>query len=73
MAGNKGAVSIRLQFHDTTFCFVTAHFAAGHANVEERNHDYITIANELEFLKGKTISSHEFSGSCFRIAIRDLV
>ncbi|KAG0141200.1 hypothetical protein CROQUDRAFT_52064 [Cronartium quercuum f. sp. fusiforme G11] len=59
MAGNKGAVSIRLQFHDTTFCFVTAHFAAGYANVDERNHDYVTIANELEFLKGKTISSHE--------------
>lgn len=59
MAGNKGAVSIRLQYHDSSFCFVTAHFAAGYTNVEERNHDYLTIYNELEFLKGKTISSHE--------------
>ncbi|KIK67838.1 hypothetical protein GYMLUDRAFT_68857 [Collybiopsis luxurians FD-317 M1] len=59
MSGNKGAVGIRLQYHDTTFCFVTAHLAAGHANVEERNTDYRTIETGLHFLKGKTISSHE--------------
>lgn len=29
MAGNKGAVAIRLDYHDTSMCFVTAHFAAG--------------------------------------------
>ncbi|KAJ4479331.1 inositol polyphosphate phosphatase [Lentinula aciculospora] len=59
MSGNKGAVGIRLQYHDTTFCFVTAHLAAGHANIEERNMDYRTIETGLHFLKGKTISSHE--------------
>ncbi|KAJ4465875.1 inositol polyphosphate phosphatase [Lentinula lateritia] len=59
MSGNKGAAGIRLQYHDTTFCFITAHLAAGHANVEERNMDYRTIETGLHFLKGKTISSHE--------------
>ncbi|KAF5393181.1 hypothetical protein D9757_001344 [Collybiopsis confluens] len=59
MSGNKGAVGIRLQYHDTTFCFVTAHLAAGHANTEERNADYRTIETGLHFLKGKTILSHE--------------
>ncbi|KAF9076927.1 inositol polyphosphate phosphatase [Rhodocollybia butyracea] len=59
MSGNKGAVGIRLQYHDTSFCFVTAHLAAGHANIEERNMDYRTIETGLHFLKGKTISSHE--------------
>ncbi|KAK7470419.1 Inositol-1,4,5-trisphosphate 5-phosphatase 1 [Stygiomarasmius scandens] len=59
MSGNKGAVGIRLDYHDTSFCFLTAHLAAGHANVEERNQDYWTIANGLRFLKEKTISSHE--------------
>ena len=59
MSGNKGAVGIRLEFFDTSFCFLTAHLAAGHANIEERNADYRTIANELHFLKGKTIDSHE--------------
>lgn len=60
MSGNKGAVGIRLDFYDTSFCFLTAHFAAGHSNIEERNADYRTIANGLHFLKGKTIDSHEY-------------
>ncbi|KAF8528795.1 phosphatidylinositol phosphate phosphatase [Hysterangium stoloniferum] len=59
MSGNKGAVGIRLDYHDTSFCFLTAHLAAGHANIEERNSDYRTIVNGLHFLKGKTIGSHE--------------
>ncbi|MBW0467869.1 hypothetical protein O181_007584 [Austropuccinia psidii MF-1] len=59
IAGNKGAVAIRLEVYDTSFCFVTAHFAAGYSNVEERNRDYETIANGLEFSKGRTIGSHE--------------
>ena len=28
MMGNKGGVSIRLQFYDSTICFVNSHFAA---------------------------------------------
>jgi hypothetical protein len=60
MSGNKGAVSIRLDYHDTSFCFITAHLAAGHSNIEERNADYWTIVNGLHFLRGKTIESHEY-------------
>lgn len=60
MSGNKGAVSIRLEYHDTSFCFITAHLAAGHGNVDERNADYWTIVNGLHFLRGKTIESHEY-------------
>lgn len=37
MAGNKGAIAIRLELDDSSFCFVTAHFAAGHSNFEQRN------------------------------------
>ena len=61
MSGNKGAVAIRLDYRDTSFCFLTAHLAAGHSNVEERNADYHTIAGQdgLHFSKGKTIASHE--------------
>ncbi|KAF8969491.1 inositol polyphosphate phosphatase [Flammula alnicola] len=59
MSGNKGAVGIRLDYHDTSFCFLTAHLAAGHSNVDERNADYRTIAHGLHFQKGKTIQSHE--------------
>ncbi|KAG8692921.1 inositol polyphosphate 5-phosphatase, partial [Ceratobasidium sp. 395] len=40
MSGNKGAVGIRLDYYDSSFCFITAHLAAGHTNVEERNNDY---------------------------------
>ena len=37
MAGNKGAAAIRFELDDSSFCFVTAHFAAGHSNFEQRN------------------------------------
>ncbi|KAF8759859.1 phosphatidylinositol dephosphorylation [Rhizoctonia solani] len=59
LRSEQGAVGIRLDYYDSSFCFVTAHLAAGHINVEERNSDYRTIANGLSFLRGKTISSHE--------------
>ncbi|GAA5965786.1 hypothetical protein JCM21900_004989 [Sporobolomyces salmonicolor] len=59
MAGNKGAVAIRLEYRDTSFCFLTAHLAAGHSAVEERNQDYFTIADGLHFARGKTIASHD--------------
>lgn len=59
MSGNKGAAAIRLQYEDTTFCFISAHMAAGHLNVEERNNDYWTISNGLQFLKGKTLDNHD--------------
>lgn len=60
MSGNKGAVGIRFEYHDTSFCFLTAHLAAGHNNVIERNSDYHTIAGGLRFSKGRTIDSHEY-------------
>ncbi|GAA6009081.1 hypothetical protein JCM10207_004086 [Rhodosporidiobolus poonsookiae] len=59
MAGNKGAVAIRLDYHNTSFCFLTAHLAAGHSNVEERNQDYFTIANGLHFSRGRVIANHD--------------
>jgi hypothetical protein len=40
MAGNKGAVAIRMEYANTRLCFVTAHLAAGFANYDERNRDY---------------------------------
>lgn len=43
MAGNKGAVAIRMEYANTSICFVTAHLAAGFANYEERNRDYQTM------------------------------
>lgn len=59
MAGNKGAVAVRLDFSATSMCFVTAHLAAGHPNVEERNRDYRTIEHGLTFLRGRKIADHD--------------
>ena len=59
MSRNEGAVGIHLDYYDTSFCFLTAHFAAGHSNVEERNADNGIIVSGLHVLKGKTIDSHE--------------
>ncbi|KAI6047496.1 SacI homology domain-containing protein [Pisolithus marmoratus] len=59
MSGNKGGIGVRLDYYDTSFCFVTAHLAAGHSNVGERNADFQTIEKGLHFLKGKSIASHD--------------
>jgi synaptojanin len=59
IAGNKGAVAIRLDYASTSLCFVTAHLAAGFANYDERNRDYKTISHGLRFQKNRTIEDHD--------------
>ncbi|QDS67482.1 hypothetical protein FKW77_001067 [Venturia effusa] len=59
MAGNKGAVAIRMDFANTSLCFVTAHLAAGFSNYEERNRDYRTIAEDLRFQRNRSINDHD--------------
>lgn len=58
MAGNKGAVAIRMDYANTHICFVTAHLAAGFANYEERNRDYNTIDSGLRFQRNRGIHDH---------------
>jgi endonuclease/exonuclease/phosphatase family metal-dependent hydrolase len=59
MAGNKGAVAIRMEYGNTSLCFVTAHLAAGFANYDERNRDYRTIVDGLRFQRNRSIDDHE--------------
>jgi len=59
MAGNKGAVAIRMEMENTNICFVTAHLAAGFANYEERNRDYKTINHGLKFQRHRSIEDHD--------------
>ena len=58
MAGNKGAVAIRMDYANTQICFVTAHFAAGFPNYDERNRDYNTIHHGLRFQRNRGIDNH---------------
>ncbi|KAK3942740.1 SacI homology domain-containing protein [Diplogelasinospora grovesii] len=59
MAGNKGAVAIRLDYANTPICFVTAHLAAGFTNYDERNKDYATIYRGLRFQRNRGIDDHD--------------
>lgn len=59
IAGNKGAVAIRLDYANTRICLVTAHLAAGFANYEERNRDYRTISHGLRFQRNRSIDDHD--------------
>ena len=59
MAGNKGAVAIRMEYANASICFVTAHLAAGFANYEERNRDYKTISHGLRFQRNRSIEDHD--------------
>lgn len=66
MAGNKGAVAIRLDYANTRICFVTAHMAAGFGNYDERNRDYATIHHGLRFQRNRGIEDH---GMCIRLSV----
>ncbi|KAH3762969.1 inositol 5-phosphatase [Pelomyxa schiedti] len=46
--GNKGAVAVAFQFHDTSFCFIGSHLAAHQSRVDERNKHFHTIASNLD-------------------------
>ncbi|CAD6504524.1 BgTH12-00034 [Blumeria graminis f. sp. triticale] len=59
MAGNKGAVAIRMDYANTSLCFVTAHFAAGLENYSDRNNDFNTINYGLRFLRNRSIDDHD--------------
>ncbi|TGJ85247.1 hypothetical protein E0Z10_g3476 [Xylaria hypoxylon] len=59
IAGNKGAVAIRMEYASTQLCFVTAHLAAGFSNYDERNRDYATIHNGLRFQRNRGIDDHD--------------
>ena len=59
IAGNKGAVAIRMEIDSTSVCFVTAHLAAGFGNYDERNRDYNTITSGLRFARDRSIEDHE--------------
>lgn len=58
MAGNKGAVAIRLDYENTPICIVTAHLAAGFSNYDERNRDFATINEGLRFQRNRRIDDH---------------
>lgn len=49
IAGNKGAVAVRMDIHTSSFCFVNAHLAAGQEAFMERIQHYKTIVQKLAF------------------------
>lgn len=51
--GNKGGVSIRMQFYDSTLCFVCTHLAAHRENVAGRNADFANVFNKTIFEIGE--------------------
>ncbi|KAG0254428.1 inositol polyphosphate 5-phosphatase [Actinomortierella ambigua] len=59
MAGNKGAVAIRMDYFETTLCFVTSHLASGQDNIDDRNNDFHTIDSGICFSRGRTILGHD--------------
>ncbi|VVT46486.1 uncharacterized protein SAPINGB_P001237 [Magnusiomyces paraingens] len=59
MAGNKGGIAVSFYFASTSFCFITAHLAAGPNNIDERHHNFKTISSGLVFSRGRRIKAHD--------------
>lgn len=49
MAGNKGGVSVRLQFYDSTIRIVNSHLAAHLENIAGSNADFHNIYSKWEY------------------------
>mmetsp|Transcript_9700 Transcript_9700/g.29490 ORF Transcript_9700/g.29490 Transcript_9700/m.29490 type:complete len:784 (+) Transcript_9700:1152-3503(+) len=47
--GNKGAVAMRFQLHETSFCFVACHLAAQQNNTARRNQDFREVMRKTTF------------------------
>mmetsp|Transcript_22262 Transcript_22262/g.33935 ORF Transcript_22262/g.33935 Transcript_22262/m.33935 type:complete len:801 (+) Transcript_22262:85-2487(+) len=83
MMGNKGGVSIRVQFYDSTMCFVCSHLAAHRENIAGRNADYLNVVQKLSFEVGEdavrevirngSMSQWASGSSAVRIPDHDLV
>jgi Endonuclease/Exonuclease/phosphatase family 2/C2 domain len=48
VAGNKGAVGISFNFHDTSLAFVSSHFAAHQDGTSNRNRNYREVVREIK-------------------------
>lgn len=59
MAGNKGGVAVSFLFANTSFCFITAHLAAGLHNLDERHQDFKTLSSGLQFSRSRKIKDHD--------------
>lgn len=59
ISANKGGIAISFQYSNTSFCFLTAHLAAGLNNIEERHNNYKTLSTGLRFSENRTIKTHE--------------
>jgi len=55
MMGNKGGVSVRLQFYDSNICFICSHLAAHRENVTGRNADFLNVFQKTSFEIGENV------------------
>ena len=59
MFGNKGAVCVRFDVHDSSLCIVNAHFAANRGSLAARNLDYHAILHKEMFPDAFLLSATE--------------
>lgn len=70
--GNKGGVGIRFNLHDTSLCFVGAHFTANKKEIQARNSDYSNIIENLVFTQKEHASMTRTWREVQRLAVKDL-
>ena len=64
MMGNKGGVSVRLQFYDSNICFICSHLAAHRENVAGRNADFMNVYQKTSFEIGEAVVRETIRNGC---------
>lgn len=62
--GNKGGIGIRMQFYNSSVCFVCSHLAAGQGQVHDRNSDFAEITKKMIFNGNKDMYCHDYVFWC---------
>ncbi|KAI9294587.1 DNase I-like protein [Neoconidiobolus thromboides FSU 785] len=64
--GNKGGILVKFLLHDSSFCFINCHLAAGQKEISNRNQDIFNILKKSQFITTAVTNNNNYNSSYIR-------